>query len=322
MGWLGREQDQGLVVLIVVLQLVFTAVQAPWCPRFRSVVGLGERVMRSLLIHVSGWLIYGALWGVLALTMGFPASMVLSPTFFMLGSFSAIGAMSASSPIVGGFIGGGVPLAALALFNISSNPQAAGQAPPLAWFGMFFLFGGLLGTIAGPGAVRIARAITPSTPATLPGRRQNAISSVDDGPQFDAFLSHNSRDKPAVRALYQSLQDRGLRIWLDEEQLIPGRPWQQELERIIGTTRTAVVVVGKDGLGPWEVPEMRACLSECVKRGMPVIPVLLPDAARKPELPLFLEQFTWVDFHDGDEDATLERLVWGITGVRPEPRRS
>ena len=109
---------------------------------------------------------------------------------------------------------------------------------------------------------------------------------------FDVFLSHNSKDKPTARQLARALQARGLQVWLDEEHLVPGRPWQAALEEIIQTTRTAAVLIGQDGLGPWEIPEMRACLSQFVKRRLPVIPVLLPHAPTQPELPLFLQQFT------------------------------
>ena len=48
-----------------------------------------------------------------------------------------------------------------------------------------------------------------------------------------------------------------------------------------------------------------------------MIPVLLPNAFEMPELPLFLSNVTWVDFRKADTDS-MERLVWGITGRRPE----
>lgn len=137
---------------------------------------------------------------------------------------------------------------------------------------------------------------------------------------FDVFLSHNSKDKPAVRELAETLRDRGLKVWLDEWELAPGRPWQEALENIIRTTRSAAVLVGKDGLGPWQNAEMRALLSEFVNRRLPVIPVLLPNAAKKPRLPLFLRRFTWVDFRPGLSEDALDRLHWGITGKKPNPR--
>ena len=106
---------------------------------------------------------------------------------------------------------------------------------------------------------------------------------------FDVFLSHNSKDKPAVRELAEALRARGLKVWLDEWELVPGRPWQEALEEVIETTGSSVVLVGKDGIGPWQDKEMRGCLSEFADRNLPVIPVLLPDAPEMPRLPIFPE---------------------------------
>ena len=105
---------------------------------------------------------------------------------------------------------------------------------------------------------------------------------------FNCFLSHNSKDKPAVRALKQALDAQGLRCWLDEEQLRPGLPWQSLLEQGIKGSASVAVCVAGDGLGPWEDEEMLAALRLAVADGRPVIPVLLPGAPAKPELPLLL----------------------------------
>ena len=154
---------------------------------------------------------------------------------------------------------------------------------------------------------------------TIPQQTSTATAHADGS--FDVFLSHSSQDKPMVRSLAQALTARGIKVWLDVEQLIPGRPWQEALETIIQTTRTAAVLIGKDGLGPWEKPEMRSCLSQFVQRGLSVIPVLLPDAALKPELPMFLANRTWVDLRPAVTDEKLDRLEWGITGIKPNPDR-
>jgi hypothetical protein len=139
-------------------------------------------------------------------------------------------------------------------------------------------------------------------------------------PDFDVFLSHNSRDKPAVHELKRRLEDRGIRVWLDEEQLVPGRPWQPLLEKGIEGAATGAVLVGKDGIGPWEHAEMRALLRQAVESGKPVIPLLLPNAPpTKPPLPLFLEDYTWVDLRSGFADEGIDSLIWGITGKKPEP---
>ncbi|MBF0476800.1 MAG: DUF1566 domain-containing protein [Deltaproteobacteria bacterium] len=137
--------------------------------------------------------------------------------------------------------------------------------------------------------------------------------------KFDVFLCHNSQDKPVVRTLAESLQNRGLKVWLDEWELIPGRRWQDELEKVIegGHVRTAAVLVGPDGVGPWQNMELRVFLDEFVRCGLPVIPVLLPEAPSGLKLPVFLRSFTWVDLRPSLSDNGLDRLIWGITGRKP-----
>jgi hypothetical protein len=134
--------------------------------------------------------------------------------------------------------------------------------------------------------------------------------------EFDVFLSHNSKDKPAVRDLARQLTKRGIRVWLDEEQLRPGLNWQTALQRGIEKSMTGAVLVGKDGVGPWEDEEMQALLVLAVRHKKAVIPVLLPGAPEKPALPLFLVSRTWVDLRQGYSDHGMDALVWGITGKR------
>ncbi len=143
----------------------------------------------------------------------------------------------------------------------------------------------------------------------------------DENRQFDVFLSHNSEDKPIVRKLADALEARGLRPWLDERELIPGGSWQDELEEAIEDTRSAAVLIGPDGLGPWQDQEMRACLQRFVQNGKRLIPVLLPEYSDAVRLPAFLTLRTIVDLRDGLTDAGLDRLVWGITGKKPAGSR-
>ncbi len=136
--------------------------------------------------------------------------------------------------------------------------------------------------------------------------------------RFDVFLCHNSADKPAVKAIAEGLKDAGLAPWLDEWELPPGQPWQDQLEARIGDIAAAAVFVGQDGEGPWQKLEIQAFLQRFVARKCPVIPVILPDYPKdeKPKLPSFLTLFTWVDFRRSDPDP-LYQLVWGVTGQKP-----
>ena len=150
-------------------------------------------------------------------------------------------------------------------------------------------------------------------------RERSASASMLQGKiatdDFDVFLCHHPVDKPAVKQIGERLKDRGILPWLDEWELRPGLPWQRLLEGQIEQIKTAAVFVGKEGIGPWQRQELDAFLREFVDKGCPVIPVLLPDAPKEPDLPIFLRGITWVDFRTQDPDP-LEQLIWGVTGRR------
>jgi hypothetical protein len=139
---------------------------------------------------------------------------------------------------------------------------------------------------------------------------------------FDVFLSHNSKDKKKVQQIAAALKQHGLTAWPDIEQLRPGLSWQDGLEEVMAGTRAAAVFVGRHNLGPWQRPEVRACLSQMVDRGLPVIPVLLPGAPVRPQIGLLLREQTWVDFRKGITEEGLDRLVWGIAGKQPSRRKA
>lgn len=133
--------------------------------------------------------------------------------------------------------------------------------------------------------------------------------------EFDVFMCHNSADKPTVRKICEKLKERGIRPWLDEEQLRPGYPWQRSLEDQIRKIRAAAVFVGPSGTGPWQNLELEAFIRQFVTRRCPVIPCILPEVSQVPNLPVFLEGMAWVDFRKSEANP-IGRLFWGITGAR------
>ncbi len=83
--------------------------------------------------------------------------------------------------------------------------------------------------------------------------------------EFNVFLSHNSKDKPAVEAIARLLQDQyRLKCWLDKWNLVPGEPWQEALEEALDQSETVAVFVGPNEISPWENEEMRSA-SECTR---------------------------------------------------------
>lgn len=138
---------------------------------------------------------------------------------------------------------------------------------------------------------------------------------------FDVFLCYNRADRAAVKDVAERLSAHGIRVWLDEWEIRPGKPWLRLLEGQISRIRSAAVFIGGNGLGPWQEQEIEALLREFVSRGLPVIPVLLAQATEQPRLPLFLRGMGWVDLRLREPNP-VEELIWGITGMHPRRNRS
>lgn len=141
-------------------------------------------------------------------------------------------------------------------------------------------------------------------------------------PQFDVFLAHNSQDKRQVRGVATELKRRGLKPWLDEEQIPPGRSFLEVIQQAIPNVNSAAIFIGLRGLGNWQAMELRLLIRQSVEADIPVIPVLLPGVDEIPEHLSFLKQLNWVRFANGiDDTEALDNLEWGITGRKPEPIR-
>jgi len=126
--------------------------------------------------------------------------------------------------------------------------------------------------------------------------------------EFDVFLSYNKADLAAVERLASQLAKSGLKVWLDRWNLVPGDPWQDEIEEALDRSRTVAVFVGPAGIGGWHNEEMRSALeTRVVDRNRRVIPVLLPGAVEpdKGGLPRFLRRLHWVDFRNGLKDEAV-----------------
>lgn len=137
----------------------------------------------------------------------------------------------------------------------------------------------------------------------------------------DAFLSHNSQDKPAVMELASRLEsEAGLKVWLDKRNSVPGENAIEELETAIGQSRACVVFLGPSGVGSWHKAEIQAALRKNIhNKSYRVVPVLLPETPT-PTGNDFLLNFGWVDFRANGlhDDNEFRRLVDGITGASTE----
>lgn len=113
------------------------------------------------------------------------------------------------------------------------------------------------------------------------------------------FLCHASGDKPSVRDLYRRLLDSGFAPWLDEEDLLPGQDWQQEIARAVRSSDVVIVCLSKKSIRKTGYVQKEIKYALDIADEQPdgtifLIPVLLEPC----DVPERLSRFHWVELFD------------------------
>jgi WD40 repeat protein/energy-coupling factor transporter ATP-binding protein EcfA2 len=141
---------------------------------------------------------------------------------------------------------------------------------------------------------------------------------------YDVFLSHNSRDKPAVARIDTHLRSLGLRPWLDDRALQD--EWHGAMQAAIDEVAACVVCIGPNGWGRWQFREAQLADSRHIEDpAFRLIPVLLPGLEDESlrALPRWLGQYRFVDLRAGLDDPDrlqeLRNRIVGISGDAASP---
>lgn len=153
------------------------------------------------------------------------------------------------------------------------------------------------------------------------------MSNDSGSNQYDVFLSHNGKEKPAVERLAEKLRRAGLEPWLDKWCLTPGGDWQNELAAGLKASSACAVFIGPHGIGNWEDLEYKLATDRMAKdRRFRLFLVLLPGLAEPFDaaaLPPFLSLRTWVDLRRGiDDTRAFQSLINAIKGLPLGPERA
>jgi hypothetical protein len=128
------------------------------------------------------------------------------------------------------------------------------------------------------------------------------------------FLCHSSDDKEIVRQLNRKLKSHGIKTWLDEDDIIGGMLWQDEIEKAVKYCQIVLVClsnnsVSKTGYLNKEIKFVLDRADEQPEGKIYLIPVRLDDC----EVPHRLSKWQWIDlFKDGGYEKLLKSLpsIW------------
>jgi len=120
------------------------------------------------------------------------------------------------------------------------------------------------------------------------------------------FLCHSSGDKPIVREIYKKLRGDSFEPWLDEEDLIGGQKWQDEIVRMIQTSHVVLVCLSRSSVDKsgYLQKEIRLALDTADKQPAGTI-FLIPVKLEECDFPEQLKCWHCVNFY---EEGGYERL--------------
>ena len=115
------------------------------------------------------------------------------------------------------------------------------------------------------------------------------------------FISYSRQESPFVDALLDALEDEGVRVWVDYQSLVPGRPWLDQLLEGVRQADVFLLVVSKASMASVHVELEYKQALEQKKRIILIIfeAVLLPPS---------LQACEWIDMRSSFRKRVKELL--------------
>ncbi len=134
------------------------------------------------------------------------------------------------------------------------------------------------------------------------------------------FLCHSSHDKGIVRDLYRQLSESGCKPWLDEQDLLPGQDWQNEISKAVCNSDIVLVClskhsVSKKGFVQKEIQFALNTADQQPEGAIYIIPVRLEECA----VPQRLTRWQWVDLFEKDGFEQLIKAIQYQANVLAKP---
>lgn len=124
------------------------------------------------------------------------------------------------------------------------------------------------------------------------------------------FLCHSSGDKPSVRNLYHRLKGDGFAPWIDEENLLPGQDWRDEIHEAVRASDAVIVCLSRSSITKegHVQKEIRVALDLADEKPPGTI-FIIPVRLEIVDVPSRLAQWQWVDlFHNGGYEKLAHAL--------------
>ena len=113
------------------------------------------------------------------------------------------------------------------------------------------------------------------------------------------FLSYPYGVKPVVHEVANALRGQGAKVWIDTEQLRPGEPFAETIDRALDDTDAFVIFIAKE-ISPYASKE----LERAIAKGIKIVPVLLESG----DIPKPIQELKFVDMRK-DKKLGIDEII-------------
>jgi hypothetical protein len=129
--------------------------------------------------------------------------------------------------------------------------------------------------------------------------------SISLSRQATIFIAYSHKDNDVARSVHHALRAAGYDVWIDQECLLPGQMWLQEVERGLQMSDVVLLLLSSnsnlaDGFMAKELEILTQRLPESNR------PTLVPVRLDNTEPPIGFRQLQWIDYFTRDG---LQRLL-------------
>lgn len=166
-----------------------------------------------------------------------------------------------------------------------------------------------------------------SSPARVDRETEQPMEYTGKKSQIQIFIAHANEDKPQVRELYTKLKQAGYKPWLDEEDLIPGLNWREEIPKALKSSDLFLACLSstsikKRGYIQREFKMAMDMLAEMPPGTIYLIPLKLDDCEipelRQSEYGLNLRDLQWLDYW---KPNGFEKLIKAVQYQEKEKKK-
>ncbi|MGE0825759.1 MAG: toll/interleukin-1 receptor domain-containing protein [Candidatus Binatia bacterium] len=120
---------------------------------------------------------------------------------------------------------------------------------------------------------------------------------------MQVFISHSSKDISAARQLAQRLAKAGVKVWLPEDEILPGDNWAKKVGQALEESNLMVVLVTAHAFeSEWLKEEIQYALTAEQYQGR-LIPVFLgSESEAATDMPWILRKLNPVQIKGSDDD--------------------